>query len=107
VLMPPRAGPPDPPFAVPPDLPSYLPPHRHPSPPGLCPSLPAIDASPSWAPDGSKIAFGSGRSGNGDVYVMNANGTGVERLTNDAAIDAEPAWGPSGMIVFATRRDGN
>jgi len=38
---------------------------------------------------------------------MNANGTGVERLTNDAAIDAEPAWGPSGMIVFATRRDGN
>ena len=39
--------------------------------------------------------------------MMNANGTGVERLTNDAAIDAEPAWGPSGMIVFATRRDGN
>src|SRR5205809_6914483 len=107
VVMPQRAGPPYPPFAVPPEHPSYLPPLRHPSPPGFCPSHPAIDASPSWSPDGSKIAFGSGRSGNGDVYVMNANGTGVERLTNDAAIDAEPAWGPSGMIVFATGRDGS
>src|SRR5437867_4694322 len=59
VVMPQRAGPPYPPFAVPPEHPSYLPPLRHPSPPGFCPSHPAIDASPSWSPNGSKIAFGS------------------------------------------------
>src|SRR5205823_2040452 len=46
VVMPQRAGPPYPPFAVPPEHPSYLPPLRHPSPPGFCPSHPAIDASP-------------------------------------------------------------
>ena len=30
--------------------------------------------------------------GNEEIYVMNADGTGTRRLTNDAAKDAEPAW---------------
>ena len=38
------------------------------------------------------IAFASTRAGNSEIYVMNANGTGVTRLTNNAAEDAEPAW---------------
>ena len=38
---------------------------------------------PAWSPDGSRIAFSSRRSGTFDLYVMNADGTGTERLTSD------------------------
>ena len=46
------------------------------------------DESPTWSPDGSKIAFVRGWS---DVYVMNADGTGVTRLAR--GYDA-PGWEP-------------
>jgi len=36
---------------------------------------PAIDYSPSWSPDGAKIAFWSSRDGNFEIYVMNSDGT--------------------------------
>jgi TolB protein len=47
--------------------------------------------------DGTRIAFESDRnnvSGEYEIYVMNANGSGVTRLTRDSAIDEEPSWGP-------------
>ncbi len=38
---------------------------------------------------------------------MNADGSGVARLTNDPALDAEPAWSPDGTrISFRSNRDG-
>ena len=40
---------------------------------------------PAWSPDGSKIAFESGRDGNLEIYVMNADGSGQTRLTNNAS----------------------
>lgn len=49
------------------------------------------DGSPAWSPDGRRIAFL--RGGNPDsweIYVMNADGTGVEKLTKGAS----PAWQP-------------
>ena len=69
---------------------------------------PAADGSASWSPDGSKIAFGSSRDDNfGEVYVMNADGSGVVRLTTEGG-NGEPAWSPDGTkIVFATDRDGD
>ena len=41
------------------------------------------DVLPEYSPDGSKIAFVSGRDGNGEIYLMNADGSGVKNLTND------------------------
>ncbi len=44
--------------------------------------------------------------GNFEIYVMNANGTGLTRLTNNSAVDAEPAWDSTGNIAFTSTRDG-
>src|SRR5213083_3084647 len=54
------------------------------------------------------IAFVSNRDGNNEIYVMNADGTGLTRLTNDPASDVYPAWSPDGSrIAFTSTRDGH
>jgi Tol biopolymer transport system component len=61
------------------------------------------------APDPpGKIAFASDRAGNFDIYVMNPDGSGIVRLTNDPAEDTQPTWSPDGrQIAFVSNRDGN
>jgi Tol biopolymer transport system component len=57
-----------------------------------------------------KIVFASNRDAfsNFEIYSMNADGSGVTRLTNNAASDFEPAWSPDGSkIAFASARSGN
>ena len=57
---------------------------------------------------GGQIVFTSDRDGNNEIYVMNADGSGQTRLTNNVAADTQPAWSPDGSrIVFTSNRDGN
>src|SRR3954451_16005810 len=53
---------------------------------------PGGDATPTWSPDGAKIAFSSDRDGNSEIYTMNADGTGQTRLTNAPMTDIFPTW---------------
>ena len=64
--------------------------------------------APAWSPDGRTIVFVSWRDGNGEVYAMDANGSGPRNLTQNTAKDVHPAWSPDGRkIAFVSRRDGN
>jgi TolB protein len=65
--------------------------------PGLAAGVP--DA-PAWSPDGTRIAFVGVPSGRRpDIYVMNADGSGLRNLTNTAAQDYSPAWSPDGTRI--------
>lgn len=66
---------------------------------------------PAWSADGRRIAFVTGRDGNREINVMNADGTDQTRLTTNSVSDSYPAWspGPSGSarIAFTSTRDGD
>ena len=64
--------------------------------------------APAWSRDGRTIVFVSWRDGNGEVYAMDADGSGPRNLTQHPAKDFRPAWSPNGRrIAFVSRRDGN
>ncbi len=67
------------------------------------------DIEPSYSPDGQRIAFASERSGNLEIYVSAADGSGVVQLTSMKAPDTgSPQWSPDGkQIVFDSRREGH
>lgn len=45
------------------------------------------------------IVFWSKRTGNGDIYVINADGSGLVRLTDDELPETQPAWSPDGTKI--------
>ena len=64
------------------------------------------DFEPDWGHQG--IVFVSLRTCGGDLYFMKPNGTGLKRVTRDAALDTEPSLIPDGgRIVFVSDRDGD
>ncbi len=63
---------------------------------------------PDWSPDGARIAFMGDREAFHELYVMNADGSGTERLTDNAHQDNVPDWSPDGdRLAFFSDRDGN
>ena len=68
----------------------------------------SVKTDPVYSPDGLKIAFISTHDGDPEIFVMNANGTGLRKLTDNTAVDAAPSWSPDGgKIVFTSDRDGS
>jgi serine/threonine protein kinase/roadblock/LC7 domain-containing protein len=61
---------------------------------------PAVDTSPVWSPDGSRIVFTSNRGGTFDLYVKRADGIGDdELLLKSGANKIAVAWSPDGKLV--------
>src|SRR5262245_29266282 len=55
-----------------------------------------------------RIVFESSRDGNLEIYRMNADGSGVGRMTQNAASDTQPSISPDGLrVAFTSNRDGN
>src|SRR5919108_438770 len=58
---------------------------------------------PDWSPDGTKIAFhklSSPASVTNEIYVVNADGSGLKNISNDPALDySAPSWSPDGTKI--------
>lgn len=68
-----------------------------------------FDEEPAWSHDGRRIAFSSTRGGNGniDIWVMDADGSNLVRLTDHPAPEQDPAWAHDDRSLFFTaERDG-
>jgi TolB protein len=59
----------------------------------------ALDYSPSWSPDGSKIAFVSTRHGHPNIYIINRDGTELRQLTAHQATSDSPQWAPDASSI--------
>jgi TolB protein len=73
---------------------------------------------PVWSPNGKKIAFDSNRTDHSpkdsrqvnDVFVMNADGSHVKKLTDSKDVSGDAAWSPNGSLIAfdadrGTRKD--
>lgn len=81
----------------------------------------AIDTSPTWNSDCSKIAFVSGRSGQAQIYVMDVESSdsksknkseskdsddnGPRRITFEGRYNTQPDWSPVEDLIVFTARD--
>ena len=54
---------------------------------------------PSWSPDGQQIAFVSSKDESNEIYVMDADGQGLERVTHDLAPKLNPSFSPDGKRI--------
>ena len=61
---------------------------------------------PSWSPDGGKIAFVSGRDGGSEIYVIGADGQGLERLTDDFLGGHSLSFSPDGRRIASDSTHG-
>ena len=68
----------------------------------------------SWSPDGRQITFatdihstGAGQGQQVEVFIINADGSGEQNLTEHPALDGSPNWSPDGkLLAFASDRSG-
>jgi Tol biopolymer transport system component len=64
---------------------------------------PANDGEPAWSPDGTRIAFISDRGGITQIFVMEADGTGVRQVSRGGG--THPAWSPDGTLIAFSGAD--
>jgi serine/threonine protein kinase/Tol biopolymer transport system component len=67
------------------------------------------EANPNISRDGSKVAFGSSRTGAAEIYTADSSGQNVVRLTSmRSAVGGSPRFSPDGkLIVFDSRQSGS
>lgn len=68
----------------------------------------SLNQSPAWSSDGSKIAFASARTGDAEIYVVDAGGGTPKRITYFKGPDVSPSWNPktNAQITWVSGRTG-
>jgi serine/threonine protein kinase/Tol biopolymer transport system component len=61
---------------------------------------------PAISPDGRRIAFSAQKSGKTRLYLMNANGTGIQGLADSLDVRGAAAWSPDGQWITVGADDG-
>ncbi|MCL4523469.1 MAG: translocation protein TolB [Acidobacteria bacterium] len=66
------------------------------------------NSSPAWSPDGSKLMFMSSMHGDPELFMIDASGSGLRRITYSAGVDTSPAWNPrtGQQVAFISDRGG-
>jgi Tol biopolymer transport system component len=76
--------------------------------PGGGPQQQQAKVDPVYSPDGSSIVFVATHDGDPELYIADADGTNVRRLTDNEAVDASPRFAPDGSrLLFVSDRDGD
>ncbi len=66
-----------------------------------------IDTSPAWSPDGKRVAFARWVGDAPDIFIVDSDGTHLQRLTDNPGQDFAPVWSPDGSeIAFLREQDG-
>lgn len=65
-------------------------------------SHPATESRPIFSPDGTKLAFGSGRTGSGDIYILDLATSALARLTFDDVPEQLDGWSRDGSWIYFT-----
>ena len=60
------------------------------------------NSAPAWSPDGRKLAVVLTKDGGSQLFTVNADGSGVARLTSSGSIDTEPQFSPDGQFIYFT-----
>jgi len=60
------------------------------------------NSAPAWSPDGKQLAVVLSKDGGSQIYLMNADGTDLRRITFSGLIDTEPFFTPDGQSIYFT-----
>ena len=69
--------------------------------------LPGNAFHPTWSPDGTRLAFDAGSGADRDIYVVNADGSDLTKLSSVEGSDSLPAWSPDGSRIAYVHTTGS
>ena len=72
------------------------------------PKYGGTNLSPAWTSDGTKLAFSSSRTGDPEIYIANADGSALKRVTAFKGPDVSPVWNPktNAQLAWVSGRGG-
>ena len=72
------------------------------------PHLGGTNLSPAWSGDGTKLAFSSSRAGDPSIFISDATGANLHRMTTGKGPDVSPVWNrkTNAQIAFVSGRTG-